>query len=713
MKYFIIVILLLGFPPSLHANQSVLTKSTLLHDARHFQGSPHLTNVYFHTTIPIPYSSGTLVLSSTPDGTGPVTFFNAMHIYSTYPSSGDFEYAGTCQDREIPPIIISKFLSPGQFADYINLNIGYRKGQCGHAKKIDGTYHDYADIGTLYLVHFDDSKDTPTPFLRLPWDYEAAGLRFQDAALQINSYFDHEYPLLSNGLGERPAEIQQSIVKYNSPKRDFEQPYSSHDGYDWGAPAKAKLGDPVLAAADGVATYSYGRARGNAILIDHGNGYQTRYYHLLHDGLVTTGSTNVVQGQQIGLVGSTGNSYGAHIHFMVVRDKNGDGNFEDNIPDGIVDPFGWQSFEPDPWESYSFTYAGKERTGSRSYYLWSKKDSFHTSSTLGTDSKKVLLHKYTLDFPQNAVSADTILEVELLSPKQSNNLYSVGTAIRATVEDGLGKQITTFNKLWDLLVTFNKADIARFNPETLSIYSHKEGSDVWNIEKTVIDFLTGHARTSVDHMTEFALMGEKLDAIPPETEVNINGTADIASTYTSAVTLALSTLDKPTKDSLGIAYTLYKLNDADWKEYTIPFTLSDQGTYQLSYFSQDNDANIEAVKTLTFAINNSSPASSPTPNPQVTSTPTPMSTVLSAPTKTAPSQTITYRNRPFSSPTPSHAKKHPRPTHPTTKPSRVLGAYDVQTQPNTHSLSLLHKIYGGVILAFILGGGIWWKLRKR
>jgi len=32
----------------------------------------------------------------------------------------------------------------------------------------------------------------PEPFLDLPWDYEAQGQTFSDAALEINSYFDHE-----------------------------------------------------------------------------------------------------------------------------------------------------------------------------------------------------------------------------------------------------------------------------------------------------------------------------------------------------------------------------------------------------------------------------------------------------------------------------------------------------------------------------------------
>ncbi len=724
MVYNIIIILIciIIFPAHIQAAQAVNIKSILLHEAKHFQGNPRLSNAYFNTNIQIPYTAGKLVLSSTPDGTGSVTFFNSMHIYGTYPSGGYFEYAGNCADREIPPIIISKFITTGQSVGYINLSVGYRKERCGHATKIDGKYYDYADIGNLYLVHFDDSADVPVPFLRLPWDYETAGLSFQDAALRINSYFDHEYPLLSSGLSE-PIEALKSVVPYSSSNRDQRIFYSSHDGYDWGAPAEARLGDPVLAAADGVATYSYGTAQGNAILINHGNGYQTRYYHLLPDGLITKTSAQVTQGQQIGLVGSTGNSDGPHIHFMVIKDKNGDGNFEDNIPDGLVDPFGWRSFEPDPWEEYG---------GPPSYYLWGEKNSFYTSSTLGAGGKKVFLNKYTLDFPQNAVLADTILEVQLQPPEQSNNLYSVGNIIRATVEDGLEQQISTFNKLWNLFIKFNSIDIERFDLASLSIYSRTEGSDVWLMEETIMDFVTGQGHTSVDHMTEFALMGEKLDAVAPVTTSDISGSTDINGAYTSEVKLTITTSDQPTKHSLGIAYTLYTLNEADWEEYLTPITVYDQGTHSIMYFSQDNDHNKEAAKTLAFTIDYSSLTSTPIPTPSLTATltptpfpsPTPTSTPTSISTPTpslivlsaTPTPTVKLihnkRLTSFPSPTITHMKKRPSPTHQATINPQILGAQHTNPKDANQFWPLLKTLLGILVPSSVLGGGAWWKLRK-
>ena len=51
---------------------------------------------------------------------------------------------------------------------------------------------------------------------------------------------------------------------------------------------------------------------GNYVKIDHGNGYKTLYAHM--SGFAVTLGETVTQGQVIGYVGNTGNSYGNHCH---------------------------------------------------------------------------------------------------------------------------------------------------------------------------------------------------------------------------------------------------------------------------------------------------------------------------------------------------------------------------------------------------------------
>lgn len=61
------------------------------------------------------------------------------------------------------------------------------------------------------------------------------------------------------------------------------------------------------------------RSYGNAVKIKHSNGYYTLYAHMNY--ITVKNGDKVKQGQNIGYMGNTGNSYGAHLHFEV-RDTN-------------------------------------------------------------------------------------------------------------------------------------------------------------------------------------------------------------------------------------------------------------------------------------------------------------------------------------------------------------------------------------------------------
>lgn len=59
---------------------------------------------------------------------------------------------------------------------------------------------------------------------------------------------------------------------------------------------------------------------GNMVKIDHGNGYQTRYLHMAYNSVKVKVGDKVNKGQVIGYMGNTGNSFGAHLHFEVIKD---------------------------------------------------------------------------------------------------------------------------------------------------------------------------------------------------------------------------------------------------------------------------------------------------------------------------------------------------------------------------------------------------------
>ena len=88
---------------------------------------------------------------------------------------------------------------------------------------------------------------------------------------------------------------------------------TNHKGMDFAA----GTGTPIYAAASGTVTSaSYSGNAGNLIVINHGNGLQTYYMHC-NSMYVSAGQT-VSKGQNIGSVGSTGNSSGPHLHFQVM-----------------------------------------------------------------------------------------------------------------------------------------------------------------------------------------------------------------------------------------------------------------------------------------------------------------------------------------------------------------------------------------------------------
>lgn len=61
---------------------------------------------------------------------------------------------------------------------------------------------------------------------------------------------------------------------------------------------------------------------GNMVRIDHSNGFQTRYLHLAYGTVNVNVGDKVTRGQIIGFMGNTGNSFGAHLHFEVLKDGN-------------------------------------------------------------------------------------------------------------------------------------------------------------------------------------------------------------------------------------------------------------------------------------------------------------------------------------------------------------------------------------------------------
>lgn len=91
-----------------------------------------------------------------------------------------------------------------------------------------------------------------------------------------------------------------------------DQPRSPHSGVD----LRAKKGTPVKAMNAGrVVLVADQFFAGRSVIIDHGGGIQSMYFHL--DQILVKKGELVARGEVVGRVGSTGRATGPHLHFGI------------------------------------------------------------------------------------------------------------------------------------------------------------------------------------------------------------------------------------------------------------------------------------------------------------------------------------------------------------------------------------------------------------
>ena len=115
-------------------------------------------------------------------------------------------------------------------------------------------------------------------------------------------------------LSGQPVEKGWVSSQYGMRTDPFSGSRTMHNGIDFAG----KEGSNVLAVAAGVVTWTGSESGyGNMVEISHGDGFVTRYAHNKQN-LVAPGDL-VRKGDPIALVGTTGRSTGAHVHYEVYK----------------------------------------------------------------------------------------------------------------------------------------------------------------------------------------------------------------------------------------------------------------------------------------------------------------------------------------------------------------------------------------------------------
>jgi murein DD-endopeptidase MepM/ murein hydrolase activator NlpD len=132
-------------------------------------------------------------------------------------------------------------------------------------------------------------------------------------------YFDEKGQAISKTMLKTPLRYVRVSSKFDRHRfHPILHREKAHLGIDYAAP----VGTPVWASSGGkVVECEMKHGSGNTVVIGHGGGMTTRYYHLSRFARGLRAGQVVRQKEVIGFVGTTGLSTGPHLHFSVT--KNG------------------------------------------------------------------------------------------------------------------------------------------------------------------------------------------------------------------------------------------------------------------------------------------------------------------------------------------------------------------------------------------------------
>lgn len=292
---------------------------------------------------------------------------------------------------------------------------------------------------------------------------------------------------------------------------------SNHKGIDIGIPT----GTNIYACESGTVTIAgYSDSAGNWVVIDHGNGYVSKYMH--NSQLLVSAGQKVEKGQVIAKSGSTGISTGPHLHFQI-------------------------EYEGDPVDPLSFKYDNGMGNG----------NGFGSNSDPSSQEVQY--------YAKVATWMETTNTIESNDPEQetySNTNYSM-TTTTINYQNLVSKYTMPFDYLWALLVVSEDEDFV------LDLADLVYGSQ---LEITVHDNLTVNTnirklsytkKERVDTKAKVRVLYGNTQADMLSTENSGNWSDETSNTYLTTYT----TINKT--NTLDISLTKANVWIVDYeKEYT-------------------------------------------------------------------------------------------------------------------------------------------------
>lgn len=434
-----------------------------------------------------------------------------------------------------------------------------------------------------------NTADNSSPFLNLPWSYNNAA----ELTDRVTSYFDHTYPLLGYTAHKEPKEHQTTITSYtgetSAPPSMY---YSSHNGVDFRLP----FGTPVLAAQRGIAKYYYCAACGHTIKIDHLNGYETVYMHLQIDELITLDIEKGVEvnvGDVIGKVGVTGHTTGPHLHFGV----------QDALkpyPSSLIDPFGWSSkIYLDPWERYAWADVYGNHYGSASKYMWNIPSAQQEIFTGVNSSVKSGNKNVTFNSSEKSSLLTLSIQNFFRPFLSSAHSYIENTSTQIAAIDLLGKEISQLTQPAKISFDLSEASLSNVVLNSIKVYYWSNELIRWEPLESVLDVSNLYISALTDHFSNFAVFGELVNALVPETTISLEPNEPYWLTEYPSIKLNTNLAGTELTQ-----VTYYSVNNGlDWNVYSQPFYLYQNGISNVLYFSEFDNGNVEEQSNLVVRVN--------------------------------------------------------------------------------------------------------------